>query len=390
MTEPSETFSLAVGGPLYELCRRLGLLEPPLHRLPRRIGAFVIIAWLPLLGLTVAEGTALGGSALPFLSDLDAQIRLLLGVPLLLAGELTAQRHLRSVRGFPERGIVAPSDRLHFEQLCESIRQLRSSAAVEVLLLAASLSLGYWFGHPNGARGGSSWYAAPGPAGELPLTGAGWWYVLVSLPLFRFLLLRWYFRLALWYAFLWQVSRLPLRLNALHPDRAGGIGFLGGSLLGLLPFLVAQTATIAGALAGQILHDGVAPSAVRLDVAGAMVLVMAMPVLPLTFFFSTLARTRRHGLEAYGTLSMRYVDEFGAKWLRGPGAASEPVLGSADIQSLADLSNAHAVVQEMGMLPVSLHTVARVAILVALPFLFLLLTSMSVADLIQRVLAKLL
>jgi hypothetical protein len=70
-----------------------------------------------------------------------------------------------------------------------------------------------------------TWYATP-EAGRLRPQLAGWWYFFVSLPLFQFILLRWYFRLFIWTRFLWQISRLPLAYAPMHPDRMGGIGFL--------------------------------------------------------------------------------------------------------------------------------------------------------------------
>ena len=64
-------------------------------------------------------------------------------------------------------------------------------------------------------------------------------------------------------------------------------------------------------------------------------------------------------------------------------------MGSADIQSLADLANAYDVVQEMRMLPVSWQTVLRLAILIALPFAPLLLTIFPFNELIGRVVGML-
>jgi hypothetical protein len=61
------------------------------------------------------------------------------------------------------------------------------------------------------------------------LSLAGYWYVLVALPIFQFLLLRWIYRMFNWSLFLWKASRLDLRLSAARPDAAGGLGFLGKS-----------------------------------------------------------------------------------------------------------------------------------------------------------------
>lgn len=66
---------------------------------------------------------------------------------------------------------------------------------------------------------------------QLHLTYAGYWHAFVSIPIFQFILVRWYLRLFIWFQFLWRVSRLNLRLIATHPDRAAGIGFLAASPL---------------------------------------------------------------------------------------------------------------------------------------------------------------
>ena len=66
---------------------------------------------------------------------------------------------------------------------------------------------------------------------------------------------------------------------------------------------------------------------------------------PLLVFAPQLAQAKRTGLREYGTLAERYVREFDAKWLRGGAPAGEPLVGSADIQSLADLGNSFEVVR---------------------------------------------
>ena len=67
---------------------------------------------------------------------------------------------------------------------------------------------------------------------------------------------------------------------------------------------------------------------------------------PLLLFMPHLAAARRIGLQ-FGTLAQRYVREFDDKWLRGRAPAGEPLMGSADIQSLADLGNGSEIVREM-------------------------------------------
>src|SRR5262249_37256732 len=130
--EPTD-FSLVQGGPLFELAVRARLLKPPTELLARRIVVIVLVGWLPLLVLTLASGHAFGGRGVPFLFDVDAQIRCLLFGSLLLAADLTVHRRLRViVLQFLKRGIVAPQDRPGFERIIASAMRLRNSVLAEV------------------------------------------------------------------------------------------------------------------------------------------------------------------------------------------------------------------------------------------------------------------
>jgi hypothetical protein len=64
--------------------------------------------------------------------------------------------------------------------------------------------------------------------------------------------------------------------------------------------------------------------------------------------------------------------------------AGEPVLGTADIQSLADLANSFDVVREMRLMPIGRQAVVQLAIMLALPLLPLTLTMIPLEELIDR------
>jgi len=249
VTPPAPEFSLVLGGPLYQMYLRSGLVRPPADLVERRILAFIVVAWLPLAVLTLAGGSAFGGVQLPFAADLGAHVRLLIAAELIVH-----QRVQATVSQFIDRGIIAPADRAKFDAIIASVMRLRNSATIEIALAVASITFGYWVWRTHMSLPVDSWYIAIDPAGGESLTAAGWWYAFVSLSLFRFVLLRWYFRLIVWYVFLWRVSRLPLRLNPLHPDRAGGLGFIGNSVFAFLPVLFAQIAVLAGVIGSKILH----------------------------------------------------------------------------------------------------------------------------------------
>jgi len=384
-------FSLVLGGPLYQIYLRSRLVRPPADLLGRRILAVIVVAWLPLAVFTLAAGSAFGGVQLPFAADLGAHVRLLVALPLLIAAELIVhQRVQATVRQFIDRGIIAPADRPRFDAIIASVMRLRNSATIEIMLAVVAITVGYWVWRERMALQVGSWYVAVDPAGGESLTLAGWWYAFVSLNLFRFVLLRWYFRLLVWYVFLWRVSRLPLQLNPLHPDRAGGLGFIGSSVFAFVPVLVAQTAVLAGVIGDRILHEGVKLPAFYMEIASAVALLMAVVLVPLPFFIVQLARAKREGARQYGLLAMRYADEFSDKWMGGRRPAGEPLVGSADFQSLADLAGAHDVLREMRVLPFSLQTIVRLAMVVALPYLPLVLAMIPLEELLGRLIAKLL
>jgi hypothetical protein len=107
---------------------------------------------------------------------------------------------------------------------------------------------------------------------------------------------------------------------------------------------------------------------------------------PLLLFLPHLSAARRVGLREYGTLAERYVREFDHKWLRGGAPAGEALVGSADIQSLADLNNSFDVVRGMSLLPVSRATVLELTVITLLPVAPLLLTMVSLEELLRQLL----
>ncbi len=105
---------------------------------------------------------------------------------------------------------------------------------------------------------------------------------------------------------------------------------------------------------------------------------------PLLVFAPQLAQARRTGLREYGTLAQRYARDFDAKWVRGNGGADEPILGTGDIQSLADLGNSFAIIQDMRMVPVTKQAMLQLAFATVVPIVPLLLTLMPLEDLIKK------
>ncbi|HEX7285784.1 MAG TPA: hypothetical protein VF532_06345 [Candidatus Angelobacter sp.] len=379
-------FSLVVGGPLYQLYLRTGLARPPLQLVLRRMLVIPAICWAPLWFLAAIGGHLTAGVTDPFLRDPEVHIRFLVALPLLIASEVYVHQRMRTiVAQFPARGIIARQDQPRFEQFVASAMRLRNSAAIELALFILVVTLGHWIWRQKVTLNVSSWYALKTAAG-LHLTAAGSYYALVSLSIFRFILVRWYFRLYIWYRFLWQVRALPLHLNLFHPDRAGGLGFLAGSLPALAPVFIAQTALLAGFIYSRILYAGEQLPAFKLEIAGAFLFYVLVIVFPLGFFALHLEEAERKAKREFGTLASHYVDDFRQKWVRGGAPAGEPLLGTADIQSLADLANSYDVVREIHLLPITTQSFLRLVTALALPLLPLTLTVFPLDELIKGLL----
>jgi hypothetical protein len=379
-------FSLTLGGPLYQFLRRVHLSGDALEMVSRRVIILALVAWLPLLVLSIAEGHAWGGSVkLPFLFDVDVHARFLLALPLLIFAELIVHQRMRPVVGaFAQRGLVPEESRAQFDAAITSAMRLRNSVLVEVLLIAFVYGVGVQFIWRTGAAVDvPTWYGVAA-AGKLQPTLAGWWFGCVSLPIIQFILLRWYFRLIIWTRFLWQVSRIKLNLVPTHPDGAGGLGFLSIVTYAFAPLIAAQGVLLAGVMANKIFYANAKLTDFKMGLFAMVTMTLFFVVVPLLVFIPSLARTKREGLAEYGSLAQRYVREFDKKWMRGGAVADDTLMGSADIQSLADLGNSFEVVRRMKVVPFGKDTLLRLAIISLAPVAPLLLTMMPLADLLNQ------
>ena len=383
LEEPND-FSLVLGGPLFQLFRRSHLSNDGLDLVYRRLLTVTLVAWLPLLLLATLGSPAGNAGRLSFFHDVEVHVRFLIALPILVAAELIVHARIGPVvRNFVERQIVLPQDLPRFRRAIESAIKLRNSISTEIVLLLVVYTAGVWFWHGRIRVDASTWYGKPG--GPWNLTPAGFWYVFVSIPVVQFLLLRWYLRLLIWFRFLWQVSRLNLKLIPTHPDRSAGLAYLGKSAYAFGPILFAQGAMLAGLIASRVLYRGESLLSFKLQVGGFVAFFVLAILGPLLMFTPQMARARRKGLADYGLLAQRYVESFEQKWILGNPAPSEELLGAADIQSLADLGNSYALVREMRSVPFGLEDITRLAAATAAPLLPLLLTIFSLEELIMRI-----
>jgi len=381
-----EDFSLVIGGPLFQTLRRARLSGDGLQLVRRRIVVISTFLWVPLLALSALDGKAWGNVvAVPFLKDIDVHARFLIALPLLIASEIVVHQRIRPVVAqFGTLGLVPGPLRGRFEAAIQSAMRLRNSLFVELALIALVYGVGIlvvWRYYV--ALATPTWYATP-IAGGRQLQLAGWWYFLVSLPLFQFLLLRWYFRIFIWGRFLWHVSRLELTYAPMHPDRLGGLGFLSRVGYAFAPLLVAQGTLLAGMIANRIFFEGAKLTDFKIEVFSFVAVMVSVVLAPLLVFIGPLARARRTGMHDYRHLAKRHLDEFEAKWLRGGAEPGELLVGNPDVSSLTDMASSFDVMREMRVIPVTRTLVVELAIMTLLPLAPLLLTMISLEELLGQ------
>jgi hypothetical protein len=376
---------MVLGGPLFQLFRRTHLSGDALELLHRRILVIAALAWLPLLLLSLLDGRAFGVAVkIPFLYDVEAHARFLIALPVLIIAELVVHRRISPVvRRFVERGIVVTEDLPKLNAAVNSALRARNSVALEASLLFLVYTLGLWIWRSQIAVGAATWYAMP-EATHLNLTLPGYWYAYVSIPIFQFILLRWYMRILIWFWLLWQVSKLNLHLTAAHPDRSGGLGFLGKASYAFGTILFAQGTLLSGLIASRVLYQGQNLLSFKMDAAGLIGAMVLFILGPLVMFSPQLDRAKRKGGAEYALLANRYVFAFEEKWIRVAAPDVGELLGTGDIQSLADLGNSYLVVGEMRLVPFKTLDVLRLAAATAAPLLPLTLTIFSLEEVLTR------
>ena len=152
---------------------------------------------------------------------------------------------------------------------------------------------------------------------DLRLSWAGWWHILLTMPVILILLFGWVWRLFLWSLFLWRVSRLDLRLVPAHPDLSGGLQFVGASLRAFPLLSLALGAMVAGGVANSVVHHGMHLVDFMYIIGALMLVILILFVAPLMFFTREILKARRRGIFAYGALARAVGRQMERIWIDG-------------------------------------------------------------------------
>jgi hypothetical protein len=375
------SFSLVREGPLYRLARVI-VLDRDRERLVR-LGVIIgLIGWAPLVVLSGLQTALFIGPTVTFYGSLGTHARFLLAIPLFFVAETWFDARTGEVlRDLVRARVVPVADVPGFVSMLRRAIALVDSWLVEAALVILTMALlisGIRVDLPTTV---STWRNISGVPGSL--TWAGWWYTLVSMPLFQFLVWRWLWRLVIWGWILWRIARLDLQLVPTHPDLAGGLGGLGVTHGNLSPLIFGLSAMAVATYAEDVMFGGAKLASLVPPLTAIVGLSVLLVLAPLLLFAPKLLQVKQRGLLKYGALASTYTQAFEAKWIKST-PAKEELLGTADLQSLADLGNSFEVVANMRIVPFSKSDALLLGLAAGLPMLPLLLFVLPLDELILR------
>jgi len=377
---------LTQGGPTYRLEEALGLGGPALARRLLRAAFLAIIALVPLIALAAAQGLALGPDPRrSLLFDYAVYARFLIAIPAFLFAEGVVDARCGLIlREFLDSHIVPEAQRGRFNAAIARAVRLRDHPLPELILLALAYLRVRGAIALTVSQGQPTWWAPSIPDSQA-LSLPGWWYVLVSLPLYHFFVLLWVWRLVLWTLVLRSIAQLDLQLRASHPDRMGGLGFLG---LSLAPFgwvLFGVGASYGAAALHGIVHQGATLRSLAPFLIVAAVVSVAVIAAPLLVFMGKLVLLRRQAILEYTSFATRYTGLFESKWIGQRALGTPDLLGTSDIQSLADLSHGFEIVRQLRAVPLDPRALIPLAIATVLPMLPAVVVAVGLRPLINLI-----
>lgn len=205
----------------------------------------------------------------------------------------------------------------------------------------------------------SSW-AVRVTADGSSLTTAGWWCMVVSNPIFWFLLLRLLWRHHVWVMMLRDLASLELRLVVTHPDGRSGLAFIGQYPNAYTTVVFAVSCGLGAAVAQESLDLGLTATTYGYVLAGWLVIVLALFACPLLAFRKHLVDLKVRTLLACSAQATRYHRAVEREILGRNMSAAEDAESVAS-QEIPDPSKEFAaakklspiVVSRLGLLPVA-------------------------------------
>lgn len=381
------SFSLAKGGPLYSLLRRLRVVPAGGLAIKKRI----ILAWAftiaPILLLALAAGQLgiSGGGAEPLIRHFDVWTRLLVAIPLLIADDALADFFVARVGPqLRNTGLLAGADLPRFQRIAGFGERLRDSRLAFAIALAIAVAAAVSRVAPFPPWRELSW-AVTDDAG---ISLAGYWYAFAGYGLFMLLALQWLWRLVVLALVYRMIARLDLELVPTHPDGAGGLEFLQFTAFAFAPAAFALVAVISARWAYEMVYRGLHLDALTGSIIVLVVIVTAALLVPLLMFTPSLVRLKGINRLRYSVLMARSGVAVDRKWVRGDASVTDAP-NAPELGPLIDILSLYRAVSAIRPLPLNFREFTILIVVVSLPLLPVLLLEVPFKEIFARVLRAL-
>ena len=387
--DESFDINLVRQGPLFHYQRRFWLIKSD-HDLSigRRIGIAVLITWVPIILFALLQGKLFDHTD-PLMRHFGVHSRCLIAIPLLIVAEGLAQTFMPMIVGeFVKSGLVRQEQIPAFRQATENAKRLLSSTlAFAVIVGVAVLVAVFAITHIREIHE-ANWAMEQGK--DLASLGlAGWWFLLVSRPIFSILLGAWLWRVVCLFVFFHSVSKLDLDLAPTHADKVGGLGFLEEAVVIFVPVVLASSTVLASNWAHNVIYHGVDVMSLKHLAIFYVLLVLGIFLSPWLAFMPKLKKFRRQSNFHYGALMTKYGQLVDRRWIKGETLQNDELLSAPEIGPVADITSLFKVVEEIRTIPLRKKAIVQLVVAALLPLIPVFAIGMPIKELLKQLMETL-
>jgi hypothetical protein len=376
-------FSIIRGGLLDRLLSLLRISKTDKDSTLRKIIFFILITWVPLFVLAAIEGLLWTDALdLPFIREFATHTRLLIAIPLLVIAESVVDEKVKiSIGQFSRSGLIKEESKAKFELAKQKADRMSESYIAEaaiLLVIVANMLL-----RISANSIGLTTWAFPESDDLNALSLAGYWAAFISFPIFQFLILRWIWRWIIWHRLLNLISKSDLRLIPTHPDKSGGLGFLGESPLPFSIFAFVLSIIFSSMLAERMLFLNFNLNEHYPLLIVFILICVLINVVPLLSFIKPLSKARIKGINDYHSLIAQHHLNLEVKWIKNQKDKGDEILGNPDFSSAADIVSVYQAVENMTFFPFNIKTMLATVVISLLPLLFALAIQMPLVEILK-------
>ncbi len=380
----NKDYAFASGGLLWKMLDRPTFESKSLRLQLSFVFGLMLLCWLPI---AILSFLTLGWNQffLFFLRDVATHVRFLLVLPLLIFARRSVNSSFNSaIAFFYETKIVDQKNAEAFEQMMNKLEKWKNSKFIDFILVF-TVYMSFFLQQESRVNNASIY--APWHVINNHVTVAGWWYLLVSIPIFQLLLYRWLYTIILWIIFLRKLSKLKLHLSSLHPDGLGGLGFLRYTQLSFFPVALAYSALTAGVMNNLIIFSGITIADYKVAFGSIVLIIAFLFILPLTQLIPLLAKVKRKYYMQYSLQSWPIARKYEEE-LRAFYKTEEEE--NPDTSLHVDLIGSFEKTKDMKIIIVDKTILVAFAVAIILPFLPVLAQQVPLKDIFINLFSKIL